>query len=212
MNRELRPRGEARREAILRATLELIGEHGGDAVTHRAVAERAGVPLSATTYYFVSRDELLEQTMLLAAREEIAWIERLVLDLVARDLSVAEWAAAVAGAVAREAAGDPARQVALYELGLEAGRRPALRAEVERWQVAQLRLAQMGARAAGSDDPRADAPIVLATLTGLTFGQVTNPHPDFEDAVLRPTLERLFSRLAMGGRTADQPASALPGR
>ena len=45
----------------MRATLELIGEHGPDAVTHRAVAERAGLPLSATTYWFDSKEELLQE-------------------------------------------------------------------------------------------------------------------------------------------------------
>ena len=49
------PRGAARREAILRATIAVVGELGPDALTHRAVAERAGVPLSATTYYFVAK-------------------------------------------------------------------------------------------------------------------------------------------------------------
>ena len=53
------PRGEARRDAILRATLEVIAAHGTDGVTHRAVAARAGVPLSATTYWVSSRDDLL---------------------------------------------------------------------------------------------------------------------------------------------------------
>ena len=43
------PRGAARREAILRAAIELVGEEGPDALTHRAVAERAGVAVSATT-------------------------------------------------------------------------------------------------------------------------------------------------------------------
>ena len=51
-------KGERRREEILRATLRVIGAHGADAVTHRAVAAEAGVPLSATTYYFASLDDL----------------------------------------------------------------------------------------------------------------------------------------------------------
>src|SRR3954463_15814560 len=71
------PKGAARREHIVRATLELIGEHGPDAVTHRAVAERAGLPLSATTYWFGSKEELLQETLLLAAREEVDRLERL---------------------------------------------------------------------------------------------------------------------------------------
>ena len=74
-------KGERRREEILRATLRVIGARGPDAVTHRAVAEAAGVPLSATTYYFASKEELLAQALLLAAREETERLERLVLDL-----------------------------------------------------------------------------------------------------------------------------------
>jgi len=45
-------RGERTRQAILEATLEVIAEGGVRAVTHRAVAARAEVNLSLTTYYF----------------------------------------------------------------------------------------------------------------------------------------------------------------
>jgi len=39
-------RSRQRREALLRATIELLGETGAKSVTHRAVAERAGLPLA----------------------------------------------------------------------------------------------------------------------------------------------------------------------
>src|SRR4051812_47861783 len=52
-----------RREQILDATLRVIGRSGRQAVTHRAVAEEAGVPLGSTTYYFDSRDDLLQQAL-----------------------------------------------------------------------------------------------------------------------------------------------------
>lgn len=45
-------RGQRTRQAILDATLEVIAEGGVRAVTHRAVAAKAGVNLSLTTYYF----------------------------------------------------------------------------------------------------------------------------------------------------------------
>lgn len=45
-------RGERTRKAILDATLEVIAEGGVRAVSHRAVAQRADVNLSLTTYYF----------------------------------------------------------------------------------------------------------------------------------------------------------------
>jgi AcrR family transcriptional regulator len=51
-------RGSAR-SAILGATLEIIASHGIDAVTHRRVAERAGVSPGSTTHHFASREELL---------------------------------------------------------------------------------------------------------------------------------------------------------
>ena len=191
------PRGEARREAILRATVALIGARGTDAVTHRAVAAEAGVPLSATTYWFSSRDDLLEQTFLLAAREETDRLERLVLELAPRDLSIAEWAAAIAATLAGDVRSERERLVALYELALEASRRPALRGELARWQEAQLRVAQIGLRALGSDDPERDAQLVVAALTGLVLAEVAVPGPGFEE-MLRSATERLASRLVSG--------------
>ncbi len=189
-------KGARRREEILRATLRLIGERGADAVTHRAVAEEAGVPLSATTYYFASKEELLEQTLLLAAREETQRLERLVLDLAPASLSVEQWAAAVGGQIAGDVRDDPAKHVALFELGLEATRREPLRAELQRWQDAHLRLAEMGCRAIGSAEPETDAQVIVATLTGLMLQQLAGGRDDFEVAVMRPTLERLFGQLA----------------
>jgi DNA-binding transcriptional regulator YbjK len=197
------PRGEARREAILQATLEVIAEHGTDGVTHRAVAAQAGVPLSATTYWFSSREDLLEETLRYAAREEVDRFERLVLDLAPRDLSAREWAEALAATVAGELRAHRARHQALFELGLEAGRRPALRPEALEVRATHLRLAELGARAGGSDDPAADAPIIVAALSGLVFEELAAPSPGFEEDRLRPALERLFERLVAG---TPQPA------
>ena len=54
---------EGRRRAIIDAASALIVEHGAAALTHRAVAARAGVPLGSTTQYFSSIDELREQAL-----------------------------------------------------------------------------------------------------------------------------------------------------
>lgn len=189
------PRGAARREAILRAAIALVGEEGPDALTHRAVAERAGVALSATTYWFSSKDEIFREAVALAAAEEVERLERLVLDLAPRHVTPAGWARALSEALAADLA-EPARSVAMFEFVLEASRQPELQEQVLRWESAHLRLAEAGLRAAGSDDPQTDAHLVVAAVTGLMLGQLTTPQPDFERKVLTPALERLFTRLA----------------
>ncbi|MCD5993760.1 TetR family transcriptional regulator [Pseudomonas sp. CDFA 602] len=50
---------EQRRQVILDAAMRIVIRDGVRAVRHRAVAAEAGVPLSATTYYFKDIDDLL---------------------------------------------------------------------------------------------------------------------------------------------------------
>ncbi|MEW6885004.1 TetR/AcrR family transcriptional regulator [Trueperella pyogenes] len=66
-------RGKQKRQKIIEVAALLLREEGPEAVTHRSVASRAGVSLSATTYYFSGLDELLEE----AARLNIhIWAQR----------------------------------------------------------------------------------------------------------------------------------------
>lgn len=48
-----------RREKIVAAALDVIGDVGVSGASMRKVADHAGVPLGSLTYYFGSRDELL---------------------------------------------------------------------------------------------------------------------------------------------------------
>lgn len=65
------PKGERRRRALVQAAADLLAEGGFDAVRHRAVAERAGLPLAATTYYFDSLDGMIAAAVERAARTEL---------------------------------------------------------------------------------------------------------------------------------------------
>nr|WP_108637361.1 TetR family transcriptional regulator [Mycobacterium terramassiliense] len=64
------PKGERRRYALVSAAAELLAEGGFEAVRHRAVARRAGLPLASTTYYFSSLDDLIARAV-----EHIGMIE-----------------------------------------------------------------------------------------------------------------------------------------
>jgi AcrR family transcriptional regulator len=60
--RRTRAKGEKSRQAILTAAMVVIAKRGLHAITHRAIAAEAGVPLSLTTYFFTSLQDLIEQT------------------------------------------------------------------------------------------------------------------------------------------------------
>jgi DNA-binding transcriptional regulator YbjK len=128
-------KGRVRHEAIVEAAAAILLDHGLDAVTHRAVAERAGVPLASTTYYFASHDDLV-----LAAIERAAVAERVRADVDAtaplrrRGTSgLAERLVAVV--IGRERVAESAAVGALYARFIEAARRPLLRPAVARWQA-----------------------------------------------------------------------------
>ena len=66
------PKGERRRYALVSAAAELLREGGFEAVRHRAVARRAGLPLASTTYYFSCLDELIASAVAHIGMLEVA--------------------------------------------------------------------------------------------------------------------------------------------
>ena len=90
----VRPRGPTdhqRRARIARAALEIITESGIGALTHRAVAKQAGVPLGSTTYHYAGRDALLltviQESVATYRRRVEAWAANLKPGSLIRDLA-----------------------------------------------------------------------------------------------------------------------------
>ena len=117
-------RGAARRAALVRATLEVIERDGLAGLSHRAIAEQAGVSLASVSYHFAGIDDLVA-TALTQTTEELAAALRTDDD----DRSLGRLARMIAEEV-REHRG---RLVAEYELYLLALRRPHLRAQALGW-------------------------------------------------------------------------------
>jgi DNA-binding transcriptional regulator YbjK len=103
----------------------VIEREGVAGVTHRSVAREAGVPTTASTYYFATLDDLLNATMLWAAEE--------LCDDMLRIVASGGTAREIATALARALNENRSRTLAEYELYLLAGRRPELRAAARRW-------------------------------------------------------------------------------
>jgi DNA-binding transcriptional regulator YbjK len=68
---------EQRRQVILDAAMRIVVRDGVRAVRHRAVAAEAGVPLSATTYYFKDIDDLLTDTFAQYVERSAAFMAKL---------------------------------------------------------------------------------------------------------------------------------------
>ena len=67
---------EGRKRAIVQAAAELIMELGISNITHRKIAERAGVPLGSTTQYFATLDDLRHAAIAFLSEDDARNIER----------------------------------------------------------------------------------------------------------------------------------------
>lgn len=169
----------------------MLVEQGFAALTHRAVAARAEVPLASTTYYFASVDDLAEQALQHATQRWLAASEAASTALPARLVSGPATARALL-AVVTGGSGDRASLSAMYERYLEAGRHPRLRplvvaanAEVARLVGGVLQRAGRRTRAAR---------LVLATTDGLLLAALAEGDPDPAASVV-PELSRLVGLL-----------------
>jgi len=166
------PKGERRRQALVAAAAALLVEGGFDTVRHRAVAERADLPLASTTYYFDSLDDLITAAVEHNARAELVRGHELLEALATerRDLdSVVEL---VLDQLLGPQAGDQDAELVLlrYERLVATFRRPYLR-PLMRTLGTELRglLHEVFARSGAAVDERR-----LEQLIALVDGAVVN--------------------------------------
>ena len=119
-------RNPERRTLLADAGLRVLADAGARGLTHRAVDAEAGVPTGTTSNYFPSRAALLAG---LAERifDRIAPDPDVLADLGRREPSLALMTDYLRDIVARTTR-EPGLTRALFELRLEAARRPELRA------------------------------------------------------------------------------------
>ncbi len=161
------------RARILHATLRTIAAGGIGAVSNRRVAAEAGVALGSLTYHFPSQTDLLRESLLLYAAEEVARLEALAAELRAATGAggegggpSAEQAAVVVEQVAARNAGRP-EEIAELELHLHASRDPELHEASRRCFGAYEDFAAAALEALGVPDPARHARTVVALLCGL---------------------------------------------
>lgn len=129
MTAAVTPKGERRRYALVSAAAELLGEGGLEAVRHRAVARRAGLPLASTTYYFSSLDDLIVRAVEHVETIEIAQLRARVTVLSRRRRGPETTAEVLVDLLMGDASGPGLAEqlISRYERHIACTRLPALR-------------------------------------------------------------------------------------
>ncbi|MFV2120146.1 TetR/AcrR family transcriptional regulator, partial [Streptomyces sp. Act-28] len=117
-----------RRDLIADAALSTVAAAGLRGLTHRAVDAAAGLPAGSTSYYFRTRSALISACYLRLAELSVADVDRWEAEHGVLDPDSAAEALAALLHHWLTAARD--RQLARFELSLEAVRRPELRADL----------------------------------------------------------------------------------
>lgn len=196
-------RSAARHRAIAEATLALIEQGGHDAVTHRSVAKAAGVPTTATTYYFASKDDMVRAAIELLVERETARLTELSKSISGDpNLTLADAAEALVEIQATELRQGRLAQLTQLEFVLREARLGRAH-EGEPWTQSYLDVARTVLARTGSSDPDTDAHLLVAAICGLMLEGVTVAEDDFVDRVLRPVVDRLLRLLTPAEPGAD---------
>ncbi|MDO8119838.1 TetR family transcriptional regulator [Isoptericola sp. b490] len=185
--------GARKREQILDASVQVFGTGGSAAVTHRAVAEAAQVPLGSTTYYFADRDDLLLQTMAHAREAEAKRLAGIV-EALDGPLSVGQAVDVLTEMFFDKTVADPLYDLALFEMFMEATRQAALRPVTRDWSAMIAALVDRVLPASDPALPRDQVvQIVACLIDGLMLEAVSNAELEVSDlsARLRVVVARL---------------------
>ncbi|WP_456698480.1 TetR/AcrR family transcriptional regulator [Aeromicrobium sp. P5_D10] len=200
-------RSRVRREALLQAAIELFAEGGSRAITHRAVAARAGLPSATTTYYFESIDELIRASL---SAHLVAWTTELeAFTQVDFEIDVSLDAAVdLIGTVF--AARGP--EVAALELSifLAAAREPSLHDLTSRALQALESLAvSLLSRVGVAEAPMLAASIV-ALIAGTALRRQSTLYDETDEArILTTAIRQLVAAHAIGPDGVDEALAAL---
>ncbi|HSJ26825.1 MAG TPA: TetR family transcriptional regulator, partial [Acidimicrobiia bacterium] len=168
------PRGQARL-AILDATLQLVAANGVDSVTHRRVAEMAGVSPGSTTHHFDTREDLLRG----AFRHYLHLGDRLLTTInedVARAISdPAGRVVACLSELLRREFTDERLVRAEYEMMLFASGDPELSADLRRWEARWASSMAVNLEVAGAARPVEAARALINLVRGFELERLLDP-------------------------------------
>lgn len=164
-------RNNHRRSFLADAGIRVLAESGARGLTHRAVDAAAGTPRGTASNYFPSRDDLIA-----------ALVDRLSERLTPEPAGVGarlsltptrEVFAAYLHDVVRRLSADPHVSIALFELRLEASRRPAVAEVLRAWRQSAFEDDVAFNERAGLPGGRTEIALLHFAIDGLMLDRLT---------------------------------------
>ncbi|WP_150251553.1 TetR/AcrR family transcriptional regulator [Nocardiopsis deserti] len=205
------PANLRRRRALADAAIALLAEEGAHGLTHRAVETRAGVPAGTATNYARNREALL-----VAAAERV--LELHFADMASataadpakgtadrtepaprRTTSAHDLAEILADSLWTAATELRERYLAVFELQLEARRRPALAAVLARLGATALADTAGLHDEMGTGVPEAAVSVLISLYSGTLFNLVTLPADLLDRERVRVLAEAMVRGALTGG-------------
>jgi DNA-binding transcriptional regulator YbjK len=166
-------RNNERRSALADAGIRVLAEQGARGLTHRAVDATAGMPRGTASNYFPSRDELIA-----------ALVDRIAVRLTPDPTSIPSLAsrspdralfADYLRDVVRRLSADPHVPLALFELRLEAARRPAVAETLGAWRQRAFQDDVAFNVSSGLPGGQTEIALLHFAIDGLMLDQLTTP-------------------------------------
>ncbi len=200
-----RDKPQPRRDALLAAAVEVVGEHGLAGATHRAITETAGVPLATASYYFSSIGELIAEALEAFVRERAEQMTVPDLGELAATLTpadIARWYSDRIMELGR------VQRLAFYEVLVNASRSPEL-AEPARHAIdTYLESARAGLRAVGAPADARQARAFVAVAMGMGLLHMAEPEDD-DPAQLFEAIRDLFLGQELSATDPDAVAARI---
>ncbi|MDJ0786462.1 MAG: TetR family transcriptional regulator [Myxococcota bacterium] len=188
-----------RMELILDAAVRIIAREGLGELTHRAVAQEAGIPEGSMTFYFRQRADLVRAAFKHLAARQLQSLEEVSKKVVSSDL--AEIVDPLVTMVEEEL-GDALSKIAEVELILAVARDPELQAHYASYRESVAAYQADLARRLGSPKPARDGRIVHLFLQGYSLDALSDPDGvDLERA--KKDLRYLLTSLEAGPEEDD---------
>lgn len=186
-------RGSAR-NAILHATLDIIANHGIDAVTHRRVAEQAGVSPGSTTHHFSSREDLLREAFRFYLQHADRFLMGIDEEIRSSVSDPAERARRFATEIIRREFVHPGERLirAEHEMLLYASTDCHLASHVRAWDTRWVAHMAGDLEASGWPRPVETARTLLNLIRGYELERLLNPRLDVDE--FRRRLELVLAR------------------